>query len=100
MPLVMHKFPLRTGKNIVTVGSRISAPNCHVAVQARELQLWAAVDIPQGSDPFNSNAVEQEVYVALTGETLPYASHRCQLIGTVLMNGGGFVVHAFLIHEA
>lgn len=100
MPVVMHKFPLQTGKNIVTAGSRICAPNCHVAVQAQELQLWAQVEIPKGADPLHSNAVDNEVYVALTGEALPYASERCQLISTVLMNGGGFVVHAFLIHEA
>lgn len=100
MPLVMHKFPLKIGKNLITAGSRICAPNCHVAVQAQELQLWAAVDVEPAGSPEQSVALTQEVFVALTGETLPYATHRCDLISTVLMNGGGFVVHAFLIHEA
>lgn len=100
MPFAMHKFPLRTGKNLITAGSRICAPNSHVAVQARELQLWTAVDLEPAGSPEQSEALTQEVYVALTGETLPYEAYRCQLISTVLMDGGGFVVHAFLIHEA
>lgn len=100
MPFAMHKFPLRVGKNVVTAGSVLSAPNCHVGVQGQALQLWAAVDMPAGATSEHSNAVDQEIYVALTGEQVPYESYRCQLIGTVLMNGGGFVVHAFIIHEA
>lgn len=100
MPFAMHNFPLRTGKNLIVTGGRICAPNCHVAVQARELQLWAAVDVDPTGSAEQSVAVTHEVYVALTGEHLPYAAHRCQLISTVLMDGGGFVVHAFLIHEA
>lgn len=100
MPLVMHKFPLRTGKNVIVADSKLCGPNCHVAVQAQGLQVWAQVEIPKGASPEHRNAVDNEIYVALTGEALPYAAHRCQYIGTVLMNGGGFVVHAFIIHEA
>lgn len=84
----MLKFPLQTGANTLRIPGGLKY-NCHVAHQPGQpapLQLWQLVDTAE-------QAVAEDVYVCVTGEELPDGFHYNSL-GTVLMAGGGFVVHA------
>lgn len=89
----MLKFPLQTGANTLRIPGGLKY-NCHVAHQPGQthpLQLWQLVDM-------DCESVAEDVYVCVTGEELPDGFHYNSL-GTVLLQGGGFVVHALHVQK-
>lgn len=87
----MLKFPLGMGMNEVVIPGGL-LKGCTVGHQPGELgtlQLWTLADTDK---PLNTS----HIYLAVTGEELPKDVEFLNL-GTVLLNGGGFVVHALLI---
>lgn len=84
----MLKYSLQTGQNILHIpgGLNNNARVDHQPGQQASLQLWTLVDdtLP---------IVEECVYVAVTGEPLP-VGHSYYNLGTVLLHGGAFVLHA------
>lgn len=92
----MLKFGLQVGMNAVHIPGGLSSESggAHIAHQPGKpepLQLWTLVDDTK-------DTVVEHIYVALTGEELPAGKHYCNL-GTVLLHGGGFVVHALYVKE-
>lgn len=86
----MLKFSLVAGDNFLTMPGGLSH-GAHVDRQAGsvgELQLWNLVD---DTRPDRT----EHVFVCCTGDELPEGFDYFNL-GTVLINGGGGVVHALL----
>jgi len=90
----MLKFGLKVGHNHIRMPGGLSsaaggAQIAHQPGQQDPLQLWCLVDD-------SHEEVVEHIYVALTGEALDY-NKTYHLMGTVLLNGGGFVVHALYV---
>lgn len=92
----MLKYSLDFGENILSIPGGLTRENggaqiAHQPGQMKPLQLWTLVD---DSQP----VVTEHIYVAVTGEALT-EGHAYYNLGTVLLNGGGFVVHALYVRE-
>jgi len=88
----MLKYGLDVGMNVIHVpGGIFNYQVAHQPGQAKPLQLWTQVDDTKA-------VVEEHIYVAVTGEELE-ADKYYQNLGTVLLHGGGIVVHALHIQE-
>lgn len=91
----MLKFPLNVGMNVLQIHGGIDVATASVESQTGQsalLQMWTLVDSSKELQGVH-------IYVAVTGEPLPENVHYINL-GTVLMHGGGFVVHALLLKDA
>lgn len=89
----MLKYGLNIGHNVLQVPGGLSVDSTaqHQPGQREPLQLWTLVDdkLPP---------VQAEIYVAVTGEDLDPNKNYINL-GTCLLQGGGFVLHALFIQE-
>lgn len=89
---VMLKFGLRTGMNAIHIAGGLCGYHIeHQPGQPEPLQLWTMVDTSQ-------EVIVEHIYVTVTGDPLP-ADKKFNYLGTALLNGGGFVVHALHVQE-
>jgi hypothetical protein len=92
----MLKYGLDTGMNVIHIPGGLSSQSggphiAHQPGQTMPLQMWTLVDDTRPD-------VVEHIYVAVTGEALPEGP-TYSLLGTVLIHGGAFVVHALYIKE-
>ena len=80
---VIHKYPLRVGRNEVELpwGAKILS----VANQRENIAMWAEVNDTH-------EKVSRLFHVVLTGASAPAPA---RYIGTVMLDGGNFVVHVY-----
>ena len=94
----MLKYPLNVGMNVLQLPAFTDLTNAtvqHQPGQTHPIQMWVL------ADPSYPQAEDVHIYVALTGESLPLAPNQAyHNLGTVQLNGGGFVVHALLLKDA
>lgn len=79
-----QKFQLSTGENTLEIQGGLCG--VHLAGQAGTLCLWTTADLDQPVQTV-------KLYVAVTGETIPV--EWSSYLGTALLNGGAFVLHAY-----
>jgi hypothetical protein len=79
------KYPLKTGLN--TIASPGASKLLYMDWQDNKLYAWVLEHTTDCQD-------EYEVYVAVTGEEVPYEYHWC-CTAQLHTGGGYFVVHGF-----
>lgn len=82
----MLKYELKAGENAIDIPGGLCGH--HIDVVAGRLYLWTMVNTDK---PVKA----VKVFTAVTGEPLP--ENVTEYLGTALANGGGFVLHAFLM---
>lgn len=92
----VFKYGLQRGMNIVSIPGGLServgvATIGNQSGQQEPVQMWVLID--DQAEP-----VEEHIYVAGTGETLPEDPSYYH-IGTALVHGGGNVLHALYIRQ-
>jgi len=88
--LLVWKYPLKPGKNLVTMPRFARA--LAVAFQYDILHVWLLVDQ-------DAATVRREFYVALTGQKIDPFDAAGQFVGTAMNDNGSFVVHVFDLGE-
>lgn len=87
---MVGKYPLNSGMNTLQIPGGLNGTTFgHQPGQPAVVQMWTLVDTAEPEETVH-------VYVAVTGEPLP-ENMNYTLLGTVLLNGGAFVVHALLV---
>lgn len=88
MNMTPLKHELSPGLNRLQVSGQLCLG--HLAFQRGDLMLWLNEDL-------SKEKAERSVYVALTGETVPY--EYPVYLGTALSGDGSFVVHAYEVNQ-
>jgi hypothetical protein len=84
------KFPLNNGMNSLQIPGGLNGTTFgHQPGEPAPVQMWTITDSDQVVETVN-------IYLAVTGETLPEGVEY-RMLGTVLLYGGAFVVHALLV---
>ena len=84
------KYPLKTGDNTLQIPGGLFG--CHFAFQHDVPTLWTTANTDKPDEEFH-------IYVALTGEPIPYDRNRIGYMGTAVFGVGSYVVHAYLIEK-